>query len=95
MARTSVKATYALDVASVEALERMARRWKVPKSEALRRAIQAAARADAQDARRSIEALDQIQASMALTPARAKAWAREIAAERAAAAGRIGVGRRR
>jgi hypothetical protein len=46
MARMSVEATYALDAASVATLEKMARRSAVSKSEALRRAINAAAVSD-------------------------------------------------
>jgi len=87
MARTSVvKATYALDVESVHALERIAQRWQVSKSEALRRAIQAAAKAQARDERYCLDALDRHQASLALTPAKAKAWVREVRAERSATA---------
>ena len=36
MATTTVKSTYSLDVESVQALEDLARRWRVSKSEALR-----------------------------------------------------------
>lgn len=84
MARTSVKATYALDVATVEALEKMAERWAVSKSEALRRAIHAAAAAEVPDSRQQIDRLDRLQRALALSPARAKAWAEEVRAERRA-----------
>jgi len=43
MARMTIRSTYALDVETVRALERMARRLGISKSEALRRAIQGAA----------------------------------------------------
>jgi hypothetical protein len=82
MARTSVKATYALDVGSVQALEKMAQRWAVSKSEALRRAIHAAAAAQASGGHRGLDRLDRIQRALGLSPARAKAWAREVRAER-------------
>jgi hypothetical protein len=42
MATMTVRATYALDPETVGTLERLARRWGVSKSAALRRAIQAA-----------------------------------------------------
>lgn len=83
MARTSVKATYALDIASVKALEKIARRWAVSKSEALRRAINAAA-AERPSPQQRIAALERLQAELALTPEAARAWEREIRAERRA-----------
>ena len=84
MARTSVKATYALDVATVEALEKMAQRWAVSKSEALRRAIHAAAAAEVPDSRQHLDRLDRLQQALALSPVKAKAWAAEVRAERRA-----------
>lgn len=84
MARTSVKATYALDVATVRTLEKMAERWAVSKSEALRRAIHAAAAAEVPDSRQHIDRLDRLQQVLALSPAKAKAWAGEVRAERRA-----------
>ena len=89
MARTSIKATYALDVESVQALEKMARRWAVSKSEALRRAIHAAAAAQARDGTPALDALDRLQRSLALTPAKARAWVREVRAELRAGAPRV------
>ena len=89
MARTSVKATYALDVVSVQALEKMAKRWDVSKSEALRRAIHAAAAAQAAGGHQGVAALDQLQRTLALSPAKAKAWVRNVRAERRADASRI------
>ena len=83
MARTSIKATYALDVETVDTLERMARRWAVSKSEALRRAVRAAA-AEAELSQPAVERLDELQRSVALTRAKAKAWVDEVQAERRA-----------
>jgi hypothetical protein len=83
MARTSVKATYALDVASVQALEKMARRWDVSKSEALRRAIHAAAAGESHDRRRVIDTLDRVQRALALTPTKATTWVGRVQSERA------------
>jgi hypothetical protein len=81
MAVTSIKSTYALDVGSVRTLERMARRWKVPKSEALQRAIHAAA-GEVRGAPDALAALDALQRAMRLTPAKAAAWARRVREER-------------
>jgi hypothetical protein len=88
MAITTIKSTYALDVETVRALERMAQRWKVSKSEALRRAIRAAAGEGLGGSTPALEALDRLQRSLDLTPARARAWARKTRAERLAWAGR-------
>lgn len=90
MARTSIKATYALDVGTVAALEKMARRWDVSKSEALRRAIHAAAAGEGGDQAQGLEALDRLQRALAMTPAKARAWGKDVRAERRAGAGRMG-----
>jgi hypothetical protein len=84
MARTAVKATYALDEATVQALERMAQRWAVSKSEALRRAIRTAAAAEAPDGQQHIERLDRLQRTLGLSAAKAKAWVGSVRAERRA-----------
>jgi len=84
MARVSVKATYALDLESIEALDRIARRWAVSKSEALRRAIHAAETADGAEGHHGLKQLDQLQQSLALSPAKTRSWMREIRAERRA-----------
>lgn len=83
MAIPSVKATYSLDVETVKALERMARRWSVSKSEALRRAIRAAADGDVSDGGRHLARLDELQRKLALDTAGASRWVREVKAERA------------
>jgi len=95
MARTSVKATYALDVATVQALEKMAQRWAVSKSEALRRAIRAAATAEATGGRQHLDRLDRLQRALALSPAKAKAWVRDVRAERRSGAPRSSKSERR
>ena len=77
-----------MDVATVRALERIAQRWKVSKSEALRRAIHAAAEQQWSEAGDSLQALDQLQLSLKLTPARARAWAQAARVERRAASTR-------
>jgi hypothetical protein len=84
MAITTIKSTYALDVETVRALEGMAQRWKVSKSEALRRAIRAAAGEEPFGANETLAALDRLQRSLGLTPDRARTWARQTRAERRA-----------
>ena len=70
----SIKSTYSLDPETVEALEEMARRWRVSKSEALRRAIRAAARKVSPEGNDALKALDELQESLALISAKARAW---------------------
>jgi hypothetical protein len=86
MATTTIRSTYALDVESVKALERVARRWGVSKSEALRRAIRAAAGRGSRH--EALATLDELQRVAGLTQARARAWARRARAERRAASRR-------
>ena len=88
MAITTIKSTYALDVETVRALERMAERWRVSKSEALRRAIRAAAGQKAPTTTDALKALDQLQRSLRLSPDRARAWAGKVRAERRTASAR-------
>lgn len=85
MAITTIRSTYALDVETVQALERIAQRWRVSKSEALRRAIRAAAADDRTSANDALEALNRLQRSLKLTPVKARAWARKARTERKAA----------
>jgi hypothetical protein len=82
MAITTIRSTYALDVDTVRALERMARRWNVSKSEALRRAIRNAEKEGAGSDDDALDALDKLQRSLKLTPARARAWATAVRTER-------------
>jgi hypothetical protein len=84
MARTTIKSTYSLDVETVRALESMARRWKVSKSEALRRAIRSAeARVDPARSG-ALAALDELQKSLDLTEDQASRWQRRVRRERRA-----------
>ena len=84
MATTTVKATYSLDPGTVLRLEEIARSWGVSKSEALRRAIRAAASGEAPASSGPLDALDALQQAAALTPASARAWAADARAERRA-----------
>lgn len=82
MPRTSIKSTYALDVSSVRALEELAARWQVSKSEALRRAIHGASLSS--EAPGAALALDRLQEGLALTEDEARRWANRARAERRA-----------
>ena len=77
MARTTIKSTYSLDVETVEALESMARRLEITKSEALRRAIRSAASSVLEAPGREIAALEELQRSLGLSRKEAQAWAQE------------------
>ncbi len=88
MVSTTIKSTYSLDVETVRELEAMAQRWNVSKSEALRRAIHAAARDRKSGAGSAIEALDDLQASLGLTAETSAEWARSSQRERRASAKR-------
>jgi hypothetical protein len=82
MARVTIRSTHAMDVETVRALEKMARRLGISKSEALRRAIQRAAGEVLSAAARTVAALDDVQRSLGLTRGKADAWARRVRAER-------------
>ena len=85
MAVTTIKSTYSLDVETVRTLESLARRWNVSKSEVLRRAIRAAAEEKSPRARKKLEALRQLQASVKRRGVDLAAWEREVRATRDAA----------
>ncbi len=85
MATQTIKTTYSLDLRTVRALEALAQRWKVSKSEALRRAIQASAeRAPREAGRDALRALDELQRALAMTPEAADRWVRAARSERRA-----------
>jgi ribbon-helix-helix CopG family protein len=83
MAIPKIKATYSLDAETVRLLERLARKWEVSKSEALRRAIRASAEA-APPSEDRLAVFDRLQRSLGLTKAGADAWVRENRAMRRA-----------
>jgi Tfp pilus assembly protein FimT len=85
MATPTIKSTYVMDVETSEALERIARRWRVSKSEALRRAIRTAAEQQPSESGEALRALDRLQRSLKLTPAKTRAWAQAARRERRAA----------
>ena len=82
MARTTIKSTYSLDVETVRKLETMASRLGITKSEALRRAIRAAAGESSSEQRQSVAALEKLQRSLNLTNAAASDWASRTRGER-------------
>ena len=91
MAKVTIRSTYALDVETVRALDRMARRLRISKSEALRRAIKSAAGqagSAVTEPVAAIIALDQLQESLRLSRGQADAWTRRMRAERRSASAR-------
>jgi hypothetical protein len=89
MAIPKIKATYSLDVDTVQALERLADEWRMSKSETLRTLIRERARSPRPAARvreataaEKLAALDALQKSMALTPGATAKWMRDVRAER-------------
>ncbi len=89
MATQTIKTTYSLDVETVRKLEQMARRWNVSKSEALRRAIRAAAAEGLPgQGEEAISALDQLQHSLGLSPEEAVRWEKTTRVERQASSRR-------
>lgn len=73
---------YSLDAESVRALEVLAQRWNVSKSEVLRRAIRMAAAGDAQGNNSALDALDRLQFSLRERRVDLPRWARDLQGER-------------
>ena len=94
MPTTTIKSTYSLDVESVRALEDLARRWRVSKSEALRRAIRHEASRQPAGGENAVAALDRFQASLRERNVDIQQWARDVERERRAAGRRIRSGTR-
>jgi ribbon-helix-helix CopG family protein len=89
MAITTIRTTYALDAGTVKTLENMAQRWGVSKSEALRRAIRAAAKQPSSQGMEALEALTKLQQSVALSAGRARVWQGQSRRERQESARRL------
>ncbi len=89
MAVTTIKSTYSLDVESVRALETLARRWNVSKSEVLRRAIRLAVREGGPGKGAALGALDRLQASLRDRKVDVARWSRDLKNERRAASRRL------
>lgn len=82
MATPTIKSTYTLDVSSVRVLESLAQRWRVSKSEVLRRAIRIAAASAYPEKTKALEALDQLQSSVQNQRVALSKWEQEVQAER-------------
>jgi hypothetical protein len=83
MAVPRIKATYSLEPDVVRAIERIADKWQVSKSEAVSRAIRHASQSSGEVAE-ALEALDRLQQIVAEKQVDTESWAREAAGERAA-----------
>ena len=88
MAIPTVKSTYLLDLQTVRTLEELARHWGVSKSEALQRAIRAAAYEWRREENDALKALDELQQSLSLSSEKARTWANQVRSERKAASAR-------
>ena len=91
MAIPKIKATYSLDAETTALLDKLARRWAVSKSEALRRIIRAAGSASESDKGQGssrLAAFDRAQQSLGLTERVAAVWERQVRAERKASSRR-------
>lgn len=77
----TIRGTYALDVDTVRRLEDLAREWGVSKSEALRRAIRAAAEAGRQPATK-LALLDRLQQTAGLSERQVEEWVGAVGTER-------------
>jgi hypothetical protein len=83
MPTPKIKATYSLDEHTMRVLERVAKRWGVSKSEALRRAIKASEELPADQDER-LTALSELQARGNVDAKTAAAWVKTVRAERRA-----------
>lgn len=84
MATTTIKSTYSLDVESVRALEALAARWNVSKSEVLRRAIRAVWTEQTIAGGGPMEALTRLQTDVQAAGVDLDQWLRDVRAERRA-----------
>ena len=81
MAIPTIKATYSLDTATVRALEKLAKRWGISKSEVVRRAIRQAARSR-EPLNGAIDALNQVQSMLSEEGLAVDKWAQQVKNER-------------
>lgn len=80
MALPLVKTTYAVDLETKRLLDRLAERWEVSRSEALRRAVRQAAGSEGASER--LAALDALQRRLRLSKRAASTWVAAVRAER-------------
>ena len=81
MARDTTRASYSLSPSVAHQLERLANTWHVSKSEAVSRAIEAAADANLDSIAKSLSALRTLQQAAPVSAPVADAWARHTRAE--------------
>ena len=92
MAIPKIKATYSLDAETTALLDKLARRWAVSKSEALRRIIRAAASPSESDNAQGncrLTAFERAQQSLGLTERGTAVWERQFRSERKASSRRV------
>ena len=89
MAIPTIKSTYSLDVESVRTLETLAKRWRVSKTEVLRRAIRIAATEGTSENDSALGVLDRLQTSVRERNIDVSRWERDLKAERRASARRL------
>lgn len=77
MALTTIKSTASLDVETVPNMEVLAKRWNVPESDVLRRAIRITATNERLDESAKLAALDRLQASLCERKVDISQWARD------------------
>lgn len=77
MTGEKIKATYSLDLETVRDLERMAKRLKISKSAALRRAIRLAAGLEPRAGEDQLSALEELQQSLDIAPEDLREWEEE------------------
>jgi len=83
MAKMTIRSTFALDPETVATLDRLAEKWGVSKSAALRRIIDAAALVEEVDTSSdAMAALEELQERLELSPDQAEVWLGEIRALR-------------
>jgi hypothetical protein len=77
MAVPMIKSTYSLDLETVRKLERLAARWRVSKSEVLRRAVAVAAKEESPADLTPLEAWRKVQKELNLSAGQVRAWEAE------------------
>ena len=85
----TIKRTYSLDTGTVRALEELARRWNVSKSEALRRAIRNESERQLSRADARLRAIRDLQESVATRGVDLDVWEHQAREIRSASVGRL------
>jgi predicted transcriptional regulator len=82
MATPKIKSTYSLDPETIRSLEEIASKWKIPKSEVLRRAVAVLAESLPEDRTERLALWEGLQAQLRLDDATAARWVDGVRAER-------------